>query len=121
MPNAKDISEKHLFDWPDVFADICNFVVFDGEPVIKPIDLLATKARTQLKADGKLHEQERDVAKTWMAGEVRFALLGLENQTVVDEDMLLRVISYDGANYKEQVNAHNFSIYSEKIHTVFLG
>lgn len=54
-------------------------------------------------------------------GEVRFALLALENQTVVDENMLLRVISYDGANYKEQVNAHNFSIYSEKIHTVFLG
>ena len=119
MPNAKDISEKHLFDWPDVFADIWNFIAFDGKSVIQPIDLLGTKARTQLKVDGKLHEQERNVAKIWMSGEVRFALLGLENQTVVDENMLLRVISYDGANYKEQVNAHNFS--SEKIHTVFLG
>ena len=107
MPNAKDISEKHLFDWPDVFADIWNFIAFDGKSVIQPIDLLGTKARTQFKVDGKLHEQERNVAKIWMAGEVRFALLGLENQTVVDENMLLRVISYDGANYKEQVNAHN--------------
>lgn len=59
MPNAKDISEKHLFDWPDVFADIWNFIAFDGKSVIQPIDLLGTKARTQLKVDGKLHEQER--------------------------------------------------------------
>lgn len=58
-PNAKDISEKHLFDWPDVFADIWNFIAFDGKSVIQPIDLLGTKARTQLKVDGKLHEQER--------------------------------------------------------------
>lgn len=59
VPNAKDISEKHLFDWPDVFADIWNFIAFDGKSVIQPIDLLGTKARTQLKVDGKLHEQER--------------------------------------------------------------
>lgn len=59
MHNAKDISEKHLFDWPDVFADIWNFIAFDGKSVIQPIDLLGTKARTQLKVDGKLHEQER--------------------------------------------------------------
>ena len=59
MPNAKDISEKHLFDWPDVFADIWNLIAFDGKSVIQPIDLLGTKARTQLKVDGKLHEQER--------------------------------------------------------------
>lgn len=97
MPNVKDISEKYLFDWPDVFADIWNFIAFDGKSVIQPIGLLGTKARTQLKVDGKLHEQERNVAKIWMAGEVRFALLGLENQTVVDEDMLLRVINYDTA------------------------
>lgn len=60
--------KKNLFDWPDVFADIWNFIAFDGKSVIQPIDLLATKARTQFKADGKLHEQERNVAKIWMTG-----------------------------------------------------
>lgn len=42
-----------------MFADIWNFIAFDGKSVIQPIDLLGTKARTQLKVDGKLHEQER--------------------------------------------------------------
>ena len=50
--------------------------------------------------------QERDVSKIWTKGNVRFALIGLENQTVQDKDMPLRIISYDGASYKAQVNQH---------------
>ena len=55
------------------------------------------------KADGKLHAQERDVAKYWKKGLVRIALYGLENQTGVDGDMPLRLISYDGAAYRAQL------------------
>ena len=32
----KDIAEKILEDYPDVFADIVNGFLFDGEEVIKP-------------------------------------------------------------------------------------
>ena len=52
------------------------------------------------KADGKIHEQERDVSKCWKNGEIRISILGIENQTTQDSDMPLRVISYDGASYK---------------------
>ena len=31
-------------------------------------------------------------------------LLGLENQTEIEEDMVLRVISYDEASYRDQMN-----------------
>ena len=31
-------------------------------------------------------------------------LLGLENQTEIEEDMVLRVISYDGEAYRDQMN-----------------
>ena len=55
------------------------------------------------KADGKLHAQERDVAKYWRKGLVRLALYGLENQTDVDKDMPLRLFSYDGAAYRAQL------------------
>ena len=57
------------------------------------------------KADGKLHAQERDVAKYWRKGLVRIALYGMENQTEVDYDMPLRLFSYDGAAYRGQLLA----------------
>ena len=55
------------------------------------------------KADGELHEQERDVSKFWKNGEIRISILGFENQTRQDRDMPLRVISYDGASYKQEL------------------
>lgn len=104
--STKDIAEKHLLNHAEIFADIINVLLFHGKQVIDKNDLQDSKARTQLKIDGGLHEQERDVVKYWEKCGVRIALLGLENQTYVDDDMPLRVLSYDGATYKEQVNQH---------------
>ena len=60
------------------------------------------------KADGKVHEQERDVSKYLVdqSGEqinIRVAFLGIENQSTYDEDMPLRVIGYDGAAYRAEL------------------
>lgn len=93
-----------LEDYNDVFADIVNTLLFDGKEVVKPEQLENAKDKSQFKADdGKLHEQERDVSKYWKNGKIKIALWGLENQTTVDADMPLRVISYDGASYKSQI------------------
>ena len=99
---AKDITEKNLEALNDVFADIVNVLLFKGERLVKEKDLEADTTKTMFKADGKIHEQERDVSKFWKNGEIRISILGLENQTVQDADMPLRVISYDGASYKQQ-------------------
>lgn len=100
----KDITEKTLEDYADVFADVVNVLLFDGEQRVLPEDLVDTTARSQFKADdGVLHEQERDVVKRWKHGKIVIALLGLENQTKPDENMPLRVISYEGASYKSQL------------------
>ena len=56
---------------------------------------------TMSKADGELHEQEWDDSKIWKNGEIRISILGFKNQTRQDSDMTLRVISYDGASYKQ--------------------
>lgn len=106
MAKEKDIVEKILFDKEDVFADILNVLLFNGEEVIQPQALVPTEERAQLKIGKTIHEQERDVAKIWVPGNIRFALFGLENQTKVEKDMVMRVISYDGTSYKEQV-VHN--------------
>ena len=99
----KDITEKNLEALNDVFADIVNALLFKGEQVINEKDLEADTTKSMFKADGKIHEQERDVSKFWKNGEIRISILGIENQTAQDSDMPLRVISYDGASYKQQL------------------
>ena len=98
----KDISEKILESYNDVFADIVNVLLFDGEELMKPSELEDQAPRSAYKADGKLREVERDVAKRWKNGSVRIACIGVENQTAIDSLMPLRVIGYDGAEYRSQ-------------------
>ena len=101
----KDIAQKTLESYNDVFADIVNVLLFNGKDYVKEDDLEDESPHSCLKVDGQLHEQERDVAKFWKNCNVRIALYGFENQTNPDADMPLRVISYDGAAYKEQLVA----------------
>ena len=100
---AKDITEKNLETWNDVFADIVNVLLFKGNRLIKEKDLEADTKNSIFKADEKIHQQERDVSKFWKNGEIRISILGFENQTNPDKDMPLRIISYDGASYKQQL------------------
>lgn len=99
----KDITEKNLEALNDVFADIVNVLLFKGERLINENELEADTTKSMFKSDGKIHEQERDVSKIWKNGEIRISILGIENQTTQDSDMPLRVISYDGASYKQQL------------------
>ena len=100
----KDISEKVLEDFDDVFADIVNVLLFDGQQIIYEEELSNAKDKSQYKADDSLiHEQERDVTKYWNKGKIRLALCGFENQMVIDKDMPFRVIGYDGASYRSQL------------------
>lgn len=47
--NAKDITEKILADYNNVFADIINGVLFDGEQVVYENALRNTKDKSQYK------------------------------------------------------------------------
>lgn len=100
---VKDITEKNLEELDDVFADIINVLLFKGERLVQEDELEADTTKSMFKTDGKIHEQERDVSKFWKNGEIRISILGIENQTKQDSDMPLRVISYDGASYKQQL------------------
>ena len=62
---AKDITEKNLEAFNDVFADIINVLLFKGKHLMKEKDLEADNKDNMFKADGKIHEQERDVSKIW--------------------------------------------------------
>lgn len=101
---VKDITEKNFEDFEDVFADIVNVLLFKGKRLMKENELESAATKSMLKIDGKIHEQERDVSKFWKNGEVRISILGFENQTAPDSLMPLRIMGYDGASYKKQVN-----------------
>ena len=100
----KDITEKVLEDYNDVFADIINGLLFDGVQEIKPEALENTTVHAQYKAeDGKVHELERDIAKYWKEEKVELAICGIENQSKVEKNMPFRIVGYDGAAYRSQL------------------
>lgn len=104
----KDKVEKLLEDYPDVFADIINVLIYDGKQVVKPEELRTTNVQSQYKAsDDVLHEEERDILKEWTKGKNYKVFFGIENQTTKDRKMPLRVIAYDGASYRSQMLKKN--------------
>ena len=100
---AKDITEKILADHNDVFADIINGVLFDGEQVVSENSLRNTKDKSQYKFNNQIHEQERDVTKHWIPYSICFALYGFEHETDTEPFMPMRLIGYDGASYRGQL------------------
>lgn len=100
----KDKVQRTLESYNDVFADIMNVLLFDGQEVVREDELTDAQPFSYYKMDGKkVHGQERDVAKFWKNGEIRLSLIGLENQMKTDKAMPLRVIGYDGAAYRSQL------------------
>ena len=104
----KDLSEKSLEAYNDVFSDIVNGFLFHGRPVVLEHLLEDASPLSVYKAEGKLREEERDVEKYWMENSrrtirFRIACFGIENQSTIDRDMPLRVIGYDGAAYRAQL------------------
>ena len=98
----KDKTQKTLERYNDVFSDILNVLLFNGERIVEEESLSDAPEDSILKIDGKVHSQERDVAKYWEKSQISVALFGLENQTSPDKLMPLRVFSYDGAEYGKQ-------------------
>ncbi len=102
---TKDTTQKRLEDFEDIFADISNVLLYDGEDVIKENELETVTVKDTYTVEHQIHEVERDVAKRWKHHSLHISLIGLENQTDPDYKMPLRVICYDGASYRAQLNA----------------
>ncbi len=91
-------------DYNDVFADIINGLLFDGVQEIKPEALENTTVHAQYKAeDGKVHELEVILQKYWKEEKVELAICGIENQSKVEKNMPFRIVGYDGAAYRNQL------------------
>ena len=101
---VKDISQKILEDKPDVFADIVNGLCFSGKNIVKADELETVSGLTAYVDKKKYRYTQRDITKLWKRGIFNIACIGIENQIDKDKTMPLRIIAYDGAQYKIQVN-----------------
>ena len=100
----KDITEKRLEDWNDVFADIFNNLVFGGEEVLREEDLVPLPTESfSRNQDGTLRQGNRDVRKADRRNGRYRLICGEENQQGIDNTMPQRVMGYEYAAYEEQV------------------
>lgn len=100
----KDLSEKYLEEYPDVFADIVNVLLL-GKDYIRPDELYSGPTESIYKAESGLAEKEqrRDISKYFIRDSKIMALIGIENQSYADCNMPVRVMGYDYASYRSQI------------------
>ena len=99
----KDLNEKMLEDYNDVFADIYNTLVF-AEPYLQKDRLLSGPTASVYKAEtGEVAEQFRDVLKTYGGANLTLMSLGIENQSEEDAAMPVRVMGYDYGTYRGMI------------------
>ena len=100
----KDRAEKYLENYNDVFADLFNVLLFKKK-WIREEKLRSLDTESLYKAaDGSLGLQRRDILKEYGSGRFLVASLGIENQSTIDSDMPARVMGYDYAAYRDQIN-----------------
>ena len=108
----RNILTKKYMGQNDIFADLCNFFLFDGQTIIKP-DNLTEKDVTEL---GKIYtdkgrieiERVRDLLRNCTvktADEVTYMIIGVENQSDIHYAMVVRNMVQDALNYAAQVEA----------------
>ena len=100
----KDTTQKQLEAYNDVVADIYNVAEFGGKQVLREeaLSSLPTESFTR-NTDGTLRQGFRDVRKADKRKGEYHLILGLENQTGVDNTMPERVMGYEYASYEEQI------------------
>ena len=111
---AIDSKTKEYVKRPSVFADLFNFLMYDGEKVVKPENLSemdTTEIALPTTEDAKSFpiQKYRDVLKSAVIMEDEDAayvlILGAENQEKIHYAMPVKNMLYDAINYSSQVAA----------------
>lgn len=99
----KDLAAKRFEHSPEVFSDIINALVFEGEQVVLQEDLQPAPTESLYPAaNGILRNQYNDVSKYEMRNGRIAIQYTLENQARPDYKILLRKAGYEGAIYRRQ-------------------
>lgn len=100
---TKDKTEKLFVACRDVFAELVNGLIYQGDEVLREEGLLPGPTESIYGGAGtKLSSQFQDYSMYDIRGGSPRALYTLENQSGVDTRMPLRCAGYDGAAYRRQ-------------------
>ncbi len=110
--NQKNVRTKRYIGRNDRFADLCNYYLFHGEPVIQP-ECLIEKDVTELgipftEKGSRTIEKIRDLLRSCAiksADGVTYLIIGIENQSEIHYAMVVRNMVQDALNYAAQVEA----------------
>ena len=104
----KDMAEKKLEDYTEVFTDIVNTLLFSDSSIrLDENKIVDGPTESIYKAEEQDKEQRRDTFKYYDIGNkgILFcvAAYGIENQSTIDNVMPVRIMNYDASAYKSQV------------------
>lgn len=94
----KDLTQKNLEYYPDVFADIVNALLYEGKAVLAGADLQPAPTETLYAGQKEtLRNQFHDVSKYEMKNGRIKVQYTLENESCCNKKMILRKAGYEGA------------------------
>lgn len=96
----KDLAEKYLESFSDVFADIYNVLLFQKEILLEEGP---TESIYKVE-ENNLRNQFRDTVKLYKNGLYKVASFGIENESRIDKNMPIRIMGYDYAVYRAQID-----------------
>ncbi len=118
-----DTVTKEFISDNEVFADVVNFMIFDGQKVVTPDSLVEMDSTSVVvpygtDSSGTPVQKERDVVKNVtckMFSDMVFAIVGIENQTNINYAMPVRNMLYDALTYTGQIEKAGKSYRKEKV------
>ena len=100
----KDLAEKYLESFSDVFADIYNVLLFRKEILLEEgLEEGPTESIYKVE-ENNLRNQFRDTVKLYKNGLYKVASFGIENESRIDKNMPIRIMGYDYAVYRVQID-----------------
>lgn len=101
----KDILEKILLSYADVFADCENALLYGGSQVLRAADLRPAPTESFYRGGGDIHNQFCDVGAYHMVRRQILAHYIIENETHIRKRQVLRKVSYQGGAYRAQLES----------------
>ena len=100
----KDLAEKYLESFSDVFADIYNVLLFRKEILLEEgLEEGPTESIYKVE-ENNFRNQFRDTVKLYKNGLYKVASFGIENESRIDQNMPIRIMGYDYAVYRVQID-----------------
>ena len=102
-----DVLTKEFFSDDARYADLINGLGCDGKQIVRKEDLQELDTQTgtvrlsSQRKKGRRKIKFRDLVRRTAFG-INFAVIGIENQEIVDYALSLRNMSYDVGEYEKQ-------------------